>query len=152
MKPRATLALAAAAAAVVLSSPALQAYLKLGTQVGNSVVSIEWQQMPINYRITNRDAAGVSASQLQGAVARSFEEWADADLVDQLSRTFRTLFCRRSDERTRPCRRTSTGWLVDSTESGWATSVVSELSGRVPINRSRSRRRAEFRPRRLRGG
>jgi hypothetical protein len=82
MRPRAALALLAAAGAMIVSSPALQAYLKLGTQVGNSVVSIEWTQMPINYRITNRAVTGVSASQLQGSVAESFDEWASAGQVE----------------------------------------------------------------------
>lgn len=81
MKPRVTLALAAILTALTLSSSQLQAYLKLGTQVGNSIVSIKWTQLPINYRITNRDANGVSASQMQAAVARSFDEWAEVDMV-----------------------------------------------------------------------
>ena len=82
MKPRTGLALLAVVAAVVLASPTLQAYLKLGSQIANgSVVSLKWTQLPVNYRITSRDAVGVSASQLQAAVSRSFGAWGDADLV-----------------------------------------------------------------------
>ena len=43
------------AAAIVVVSPEVQAYLKLGASVGNSVVGIDWVGRTISYRVTNRD-------------------------------------------------------------------------------------------------
>lgn len=53
-------------------------YLKLGSQISTGVVQIKWTpgQMPIRYRVTNRDVSGVSAMQLQAALDRAFGTWA----------------------------------------------------------------------------
>jgi Matrixin len=67
-------ALLATALAVVAVAPAA-AYLKLGTQVGNRTVNLEWRQFPIRYFITNRDVDGVTATQFQAAVSQSFSTW-----------------------------------------------------------------------------
>jgi hypothetical protein len=70
------------AAALVVVAPTAQAYLKLGASVGNSVVGINWVGRTISYRVTNRDAAGVSAAQLQTAIAQSFDEWGRPENVE----------------------------------------------------------------------
>jgi hypothetical protein len=62
-------------AAILLSAPALDGYLKLGTRVGGNVVPIRWNAFPIRYFVTNRDVAGVTAPQLQQAVASAFRSW-----------------------------------------------------------------------------
>jgi hypothetical protein len=67
-------ALLATALAVATVAPAT-AYLKLGTQVGNRTVTLEWRQFPIRYFITNRDVDGVTASQFQAAVTQAFSTW-----------------------------------------------------------------------------
>ena len=60
-----------------LTSP-LGAYLKIGVGLDSgAVVGVQWDSMPIRYLVTNRGAAGVTAAQLQAAVARAFETWAE---------------------------------------------------------------------------
>ena len=56
--------------------PAVEAYLKIGVQVGNRVIALQWTQLPIRYFITNRNVPGVTAAQLQAAVDRAFRTWA----------------------------------------------------------------------------
>ena len=69
--------LAAAILCVLALTSPLGGYLKLGTLLNNGdVVGIAWE-VPIQYLITNRGAAGVTAAQLQTAVARAFETWMD---------------------------------------------------------------------------
>ena len=63
-------------AAILLSAPALDAYLKLGADVGGKLVSLHWASFPIRYFVTNRDVGGVSAPQLQQAVGRALATWA----------------------------------------------------------------------------
>jgi hypothetical protein len=60
---------------VVTASVPASAYLKLGTRAGTRTVTLKWPQMPIRYFVTNRAAAGVSATQLRDAVGRSFSTW-----------------------------------------------------------------------------
>jgi hypothetical protein len=62
-------------AAIVAAAPALSAYLPLGTNINGQSVLTRWASMPIRYFVTNRDADGVSAPQLQAAVAASFSTW-----------------------------------------------------------------------------
>jgi hypothetical protein len=66
---------AAVAAAVALCAPEADAYLKLGTRVGADVISLKWNTLPIRYFVTNRDVPGVTAPQLQQAVANAFATW-----------------------------------------------------------------------------
>ena len=69
---------AALALAFVLSAPAaadLAAYLKLGSRVGQTLVPLHWGTFPIRYFVTNRDVAGVTAPQLQQAVAGALATW-----------------------------------------------------------------------------
>jgi len=66
---------AAVALALVVSAPALGAYLKLGTRIGANLVPLRWNTFPIRYFVTNRDVAGVTAPQLQQAVASALATW-----------------------------------------------------------------------------
>jgi hypothetical protein len=66
---------AALLAAIVLSAPALEAYLKLGTMVGSTLTPLHWGAFPVRYFVTNRDVPGVSAPQLQQAVSRALASW-----------------------------------------------------------------------------
>jgi hypothetical protein len=56
--------------------PAVEAYLKIGVQVGNNIIALRWTRFPIRYFITNRNVPGVTAQQLQQAVDRAFRTWA----------------------------------------------------------------------------
>jgi predicted Zn-dependent protease len=67
---------AAIVAALLVSSAGLNAYLKLGTMAGSKLIGLSWSAFPVRYFITNRDIAGVSAPQLQQAVARALSSWA----------------------------------------------------------------------------
>jgi Matrixin len=69
------LALLLTLALVVAAAPALHAYLKLGVQLGPRVVALRWAAMPVRYFITDRDVPGVTAPQLQAAVAAAFNTW-----------------------------------------------------------------------------
>jgi hypothetical protein len=71
---RAVGVLAAGALVAVCSVPAA-AYLKLGSRVGTRTVTLEWNEMPIRYYVTNRDAEGVNAQQLEAGIARAFATW-----------------------------------------------------------------------------
>jgi hypothetical protein len=51
------------------------AYLKLGTRAGARTITLKWSEMPIRYFVTDRGAAGVTASDLQQAVTRAFATW-----------------------------------------------------------------------------
>jgi hypothetical protein len=64
------------AAAVLLSAASADAYLKLGTRVGASLVALKWSAFPIRYFVTNVDVPGVSAPQLQQALASALSTWA----------------------------------------------------------------------------
>lgn len=73
-------------AIVLLAAPGVTAYLKFGVVVGNDVVGLKWNNLPIRYLVTNRDVSGVSAAQLQQALARSFATWgtpANVNLSEQ---------------------------------------------------------------------
>ena len=72
---------AACLAALVVAAPALDAYLKLGTRVGATLIPLHWSAFPIRYFVTNRDVAGVSAPQLQQAVASALASWAAVPAV-----------------------------------------------------------------------
>ena len=73
MMPARRIALAVLVLTVALAlTPAARAYLKFGTAVGNTVVALKWDEFPVRYSITNRSIAGVTAAQVQGAVANAF--------------------------------------------------------------------------------
>lgn len=79
--PNRRLTFAVLVAALVLT-PALDAYLKFGTAVGNLVVALQWAQFPVQYSVTNRNVANVTAAQLQTAVANGFSTWGAPEFVD----------------------------------------------------------------------
>jgi len=60
---------------ILVAAPALDAYLKLGVQLGSRVIVLRWPTMPVRYFITDRDVPGVTAPQLQTAVAAAFATW-----------------------------------------------------------------------------
>lgn len=68
-------AVVAAAALVGPASVPASAYLKLGTKAGTRTVTLKWSQMPIRYFVTDRGTTGVTPTQLQQAVTRSFSTW-----------------------------------------------------------------------------
>jgi hypothetical protein len=72
---RGWIAIGLAAVMVAAGSVAAQAYLKLGVNVGTRTVSLRWDRFPVRYFITDRDVAGVSASDLRGAAERAFGRW-----------------------------------------------------------------------------
>lgn len=51
------------------------AYLKLGARAGTRTVTLKWSQMPIRYFVSDRGTTGITSSQLQQAVTRSFATW-----------------------------------------------------------------------------
>ena len=57
-----------------IASP-VQAYLKFGVLTPSGLKPLRWAR-PVQYLVTNRDTAFVSAAQLQAAVARAFSGWA----------------------------------------------------------------------------
>jgi hypothetical protein len=59
----------------LLASTDAAAYLKLGTRIGDSIVSLKWGTLPIRYFITDRDVPNVTAPQLHEAVGRAFATW-----------------------------------------------------------------------------
>jgi hypothetical protein len=65
----------AAALTVALLAARPQAYLKLGNLVGDEVVGVEWERLPIEYFVTNRDVDGVSTADLDATLARAFDTW-----------------------------------------------------------------------------
>ena len=66
----------AAALIVAVCSTGTEAYLKLGTRVGQNLITLRFGTMPVRYFITNRDVPGVSAAQLRDAAGRAFASWA----------------------------------------------------------------------------
>lgn len=67
-------AIAAIVAAAIFAPAPAHAYLKLGALVNGTVVAITWRQ-PVPYFVSDRDASGVSAADLQNAVARAAATW-----------------------------------------------------------------------------
>jgi hypothetical protein len=59
---------------VLVLAPGLNAYLKIGFDIGGTVVGIRWPS-GVRYFVSNRDVPGVPASELGGAIARAFSTW-----------------------------------------------------------------------------
>jgi hypothetical protein len=55
-------------------APGVHAYLKIGFDIGGTVVGIRWPN-GVQYFVTSRDVSGVPASELRGAVERAFSTW-----------------------------------------------------------------------------
>lgn len=77
--------LAAVLAAVAVSASPVSAYLKLGTRVDTRTVTLQWEQFPIRYYVTNSAGGGVSATQLRDAVTRAFAKWDAVETADSTS-------------------------------------------------------------------
>jgi hypothetical protein len=73
--------------AVSLTGDTASAYLKLGATAAGSTVSLNWQNMPVRYFVSNRSGGGVTAAQLEQAVVRAFGTW-DAVPSAELSTQF----------------------------------------------------------------
>ena len=67
---------------VTMSGHPASAYLKLGTQVGNTAVNLRWEQFPVRYFITDAAGGGVTATQLRDAVQRAFATWDAVESAD----------------------------------------------------------------------
>ena len=52
-----------------------RAYLKTGTMVDGQLVPARWQQMPVQYDVSEAGVDGVSAEQLRDAVGAAFSSW-----------------------------------------------------------------------------
>jgi len=77
-----------AIALLLISIPtALTAYLKIGVQVGSSVVVLKWKTLPVRYLVTNRGVANVTAQQFQTATDAAFGAWTSVPTA-QLSSQF----------------------------------------------------------------
>lgn len=63
------------AALILAASIPAQAYLKLGSRVGNRTVTLKWNVLPIRYFVTNRDVPNVTGGQLQTTVTHAFGTW-----------------------------------------------------------------------------
>ncbi len=77
MTRRFRLTAAVLTALVVMTAAAVpaRAYLKLGAQLGDRMVTLSWRQFPIRYFVTNHDVDGVTADQFRAAVQRAFSTW-----------------------------------------------------------------------------
>ena len=69
-----------AAITIACATPVL-AYLKLGTRLGDRLVTLRFNTMPVRYFVTNRDVPSVTAPQLRDAVGRAFASWSGAPNV-----------------------------------------------------------------------
>jgi hypothetical protein len=67
---------AALVASLIMPTPA-HAYLHFNARVGGQTVVLKWQRMPVRWFATDRGVPGVSASEFQTALNRSFARWQD---------------------------------------------------------------------------
>lgn len=68
---RTAIVLAAAAAMAQTAS----AYLKFGVSIGGRTVAVKWQQMPVQYFVTERGVSGVGPTGFADTMARAFATW-----------------------------------------------------------------------------
>jgi hypothetical protein len=66
-------------------SSAPLAYLKLGATLNGRVIDATWHQQPVGYFISERNANGVSAVDLRGAVDRAAATWSGSGAMVRLS-------------------------------------------------------------------
>src|SRR5437868_3377422 len=62
------------AVCAVCVQPAL-AYLKFGIEIDGKQVVLRWKSPAVRYFVTDRGVSGVTAADLQAAVARAFATW-----------------------------------------------------------------------------
>ena len=68
--------IAAAAVLLLLALPhAADAYLQFVVSVGGRSLTLKWEDRPVRWFATDRDAPGVSASAFQATMARAFATW-----------------------------------------------------------------------------
>lgn len=60
----------------------VEGYLKFGTRIGDRIVSLRWNRIPVRYVVGDLGVVGVSADQLQGAVDRAFRTWEALETSD----------------------------------------------------------------------
>ena len=78
-------ALLVALICMAFSNQPASAYLKLGTTVDNQTVTLQWEEFPVRYFITNASGGGVSAPQLRDAVVSAFGTWEAVETADNTS-------------------------------------------------------------------
>ena len=67
-------ALLIALVGAVILAPGLHAYLKIGFDIGGTVVGIQWPS-GVRYLVSSRDVPGVPVAELRGAIERAFSTW-----------------------------------------------------------------------------
>ena len=76
MNPRRAIMFIVTLALVAAAPGSASAYLKLSTRtLGGTIVNVRWPASPVQWSITERAASGVSAADLQAAVARALATW-----------------------------------------------------------------------------
>ena len=73
------LTLAVTLICVAVSSGPASAYLKLGTRTNTGTVTLQWEEFPVRYFVTDSGGGGVSAAQLRDAVNRAFNTWTSVE-------------------------------------------------------------------------
>ena len=66
---------AAVLGCVVMAPVAAHAYLESSVAVGDQIVLLRWEQMPVRWFATDRGVPGVSVTDFQAAAARAFAAW-----------------------------------------------------------------------------
>ena len=74
-----------ALACVALASQPASAYLKLGTRVDTRTVTLQWEELPVRYFVTDAAGGGVTAAQLRDTVADAFATWHAISTADTSS-------------------------------------------------------------------
>jgi hypothetical protein len=75
-----SLAAAACVCAIAWAGTApVEAYLKLGTRVGDRTVTLEWPTATIEYFVNDEGGAGITAEQFRGAVERALRTWENVE-------------------------------------------------------------------------
>ena len=78
------------------------AYLKLGSRVGTRTVTLQWEQFPIRYFVTDRGAEGVGAEEFRAAMGRAFATWQGIEAAqkkgDRQAEKEMTVFARRIEK------------------------------------------------------
>lgn len=59
----------------------LEAYLKLGADIGGRLVPLRWDHQPIRYFVSTAAVDGVTAADLRTALGRAFQTWSSAPRI-----------------------------------------------------------------------
>lgn len=68
---------AAVAGAVLAAAAPAHAYLKLGTRVGERVITLQWSRLPVTYFVNDEGGAGITSEDFRQALERAFRTWED---------------------------------------------------------------------------